>query len=149
MDYSLKLELSSHPQLMGVVRSAVERFVSDVGFDQADARAIVLALDEALTNVIRHAYDNRYDRPIAVTLRRLEPANAVNGASGIEFIVEDHGMSADPAKLRGRPLEEVRPGGLGVHLICEIMDSFRYEPSATGNKMILRKLRGQKPSTGG
>ncbi len=134
---------------MGVVRSAVERFVADAaGFGADETRSIVLAVDEALTNIIRHAYDNRTDQPIAVTLRRLDSTASSNGSGGVELIIEDHGMPVPPEQLRGRPLEEVRPGGLGVHLISQAMDSVRYEPSAAGNRMTLIKFRGPRPGTG-
>lgn len=134
LDFSLKLELASHPQLMSAVRSAVEKFAEAAGFAEPECRSIILAVDEALTNIIRHAYGNAHDQKIAVTCRRND--------SGVEFIIEDRGKPVDPAKIRGRALEDVRPGGLGTHLIAHCMDEVKYEALPEGNRTrLFRRFR--------
>jgi serine/threonine-protein kinase RsbW len=128
---SLKLVLASDPRLLCAVRSAVHQMASIVGFTEEDCHSIILAVDEALTNVIRHAYDNRHDESIELTCRGLE--------NGMEFIVKDQGRPVDPAKVCARSLEAVRPGGLGTHIIKQIMDQVHYQPLPDGNQLRLVK----------
>lgn len=131
MAVSLKLEVQSDPEVLSVVRSAVQQLTTVAGFPDRDCRLITLAVDEAMTNIIRHAYGGRRDRPIVLHCQRK------NGR--LEFLLIDRGKSVAKEKIRGRCLEDVRPGGLGVHLIGEIMDSVRYEPRRGGNYLRLVK----------
>ena len=62
----LKLELPSDPSLLCAVRGAVERLTEYFGFSAPDCRAVTRAVDEALTNIIRHSYKGRPDQPIEV-----------------------------------------------------------------------------------
>lgn len=131
MGLSLKLAVPSDPQILCVVRSAVERFAALAGFSEEDCRSITLALDETMTNIIRHAYGGRTDRPIELECR--------SDQESLEFVLLDHGESVPPEEIRGRPLEEVRPGGLGTHIIAQIMDRVSYEPLPGGNQWRLVK----------
>jgi anti-sigma regulatory factor (Ser/Thr protein kinase) len=152
MAFSVKIEMPSHPRVLSVVRSTVLQFASAVGFTEEECRQLVLAVDEALANVIRHAYDNRVDQTIELTCRRLAADNVEPGAcanDGIEFLLVDYGRPADPKSLKGRPLDEIRPGGLGMHLITSIMDEVKYEPLPGRNQMRLVKTLGRKPASGG
>ncbi|MCL4524658.1 MAG: ATP-binding protein [Acidobacteria bacterium] len=151
MAFSLKLELPSHPQVLSIVRSAVQQFAIVVGFNEEECRSIILAVDEALANIIRHAYDNRYDQTIELTCRRLGPDLGTDPGKpleevcdGLEFIFVDHGRSATPAQMKGRDLDDVRPGGLGIHLISQIMNQVCYEPGENGNQLRLIKLLNRK-----
>jgi len=152
MAFSLKLELPSHPQVLSVVRSAVQQFAAVVGFNEDECRSIILAVDEALANIIRHAYGDRYDQTIELTCRRLGPDLGTDPGTpldqvrdGLEFILIDHGLPADPAQLKGRDLEDVRPGGLGMHLINQIMDQVCYQALPDRNQLRLIKVLNRKP----
>ena len=142
MPLSLKLVVPSDPQILCVVRSAVERFAALAGFCEEDCRSITLALDETMTNIIRHAYDNRYDQRIELRCGGDEES--------IEFVLLDRGRSVPPEEIRGRPLEEVRPGGLGTHIIAQIMDQVSYEPLPDGNQWkLVKRLPGRRPQGNG
>lgn len=151
MAFSLKLELPSHPQVLSVVRSAVQEFAKVVGFNEEECRSIILAVDEAMTNIIRHAYQDRYDQTIELTCRRMGPDLGTNPGTpeqihdGLEFVLVDHGRSAEPEQMKGRDLDDVRPGGLGIHLMSQIMDQVCYEPGSEGNRLRLIKLLKRKP----
>ena len=58
----MRLELPSDPNLLCAVRGAVERLTESFGFSPADCRSVIRAVDEALTNIIRHSYE-RPSRP--------------------------------------------------------------------------------------
>src|SRR5436309_15906316 len=64
----LRLELPSNPALLCAVRGAIERLTESFGFSPEDCRAVTRAVDEALTNIIRHAYCGRADRPIELPI---------------------------------------------------------------------------------
>jgi len=140
MDNAVKLNFPSDPRYLGVVRGAIERFASLVGFDEEDCRWITLAVHEALTNVIRHAYHNQYDQPVEVRLRERD--------GGIEVVMVDHGTGVKQEQMCGRPLDDVRPGGLGLHMIREIMSETAYMPLDGRNELHLFKKRGSKTSVG-
>ncbi len=108
----LKLQLHSDPKLLCVVRGALERLTEVLGFSASDCRSITRAVDEALTNIIRHCYHGRLDQPIEVSCKRL-PRRA-SSSEGLEILLSDRGPAVDPAKLRGRRLDEIKPGGLGL-----------------------------------
>ena len=140
MDYAVKLNFVSDPRYLGVVRGAVERFASLVGFDEEDCRWITLAVHEALTNVIRHAYHNQHDKPIELRMRERD--------EGIEVVMVDNGMGVKQEQMCGRALDDVKPGGLGLHMIREIMSETDYKPLEGRNELHLFKKRGSKTSVG-
>ncbi len=144
--FLLTLAIPSDPELLCVVRGAVQQLAELVGMAEEECRAVTLAVDEALTNVIRHAYQDRRGQPIEISCRRLEPGAGGRSAAGLEFVLVDRGRGVDPAELHGRPLEQVRPGGLGTHFIKEIMDEVEYERGGSQNRLRLVKYLGEKRS---
>ncbi|MGB9274225.1 MAG: ATP-binding protein, partial [Terrimicrobiaceae bacterium] len=57
----------------------------------------------------------------------------------VRFILRDYGRSCDPKHIRGRDLEDVRPGGVGVHIIRQVFDHVKYEPRRRGTRLVLEK----------
>ena len=68
----LKMELRSNPEMLCVVRNALSELTAKLGFTEPECRAVVLAVDEALTNIIRHAYLGDPERPIEASFRRIQ-----------------------------------------------------------------------------
>lgn len=127
-----EMTLTSDPRLLGVVRGTVEQFATALGFEDAVCRKITLAVDEALSNVMRHAYKNECNHSIQLTCQ--------GQADCLEFIFIDRGEPADPARICAQPLDEVALGGRGTHLIRQIMDEVSYERLSGHNRLRLRKL---------
>jgi anti-sigma regulatory factor (Ser/Thr protein kinase) len=99
---------------------------------------VVLAIDEACSNAIRHSYEGRCDETVALTLRA--------APDFLEFEVCDQGVPGHPERLRRRPLEipdedEVRPGGLGVQLMYEVFDEVRFSSGEGGGNCVVMRLR--------
>src|SRR5262249_13857170 len=110
----LRLQLLSDPQVLCGVRGAVSPIANAVGFGEEDCRAITLALDEAITNVIRHAYGGKTGKPIEIQFNLVSSANGGDGAKpGLEIVLLDKGAKAKPNALKGLPPGELRSGGLG------------------------------------
>jgi len=133
----VQLSITSNPKSLPVVRSAVERMAQVEGFAEADAHALTLAIDEAVANVIRHGYDGRPDQPIAITLSAVARKD---GRRGIAVEIRDRGRQVDPQTIQGRDLDDVRPGGLGVHIIQSVMDEVSYSCPPEGG-MLLRMVK--------
>jgi len=117
----LEIRMVSQPRYLAGTRSLVAAVCRRFGFPETTCGQIALAMDEALCNVINHGYERRPDGPIWIRLWPLgEPPE------GIRIVIEDEGRQVDPETIRSRPLDEIRPGGLGVFIINEIMDHAQY-----------------------
>lgn len=138
-DLLVKIELPSDPKTLYIVRGAVERVAETVGFAAADRRAVVRAVDEALTNIMRHCYCGQLDRPIKIYFRRLRPRSKAGRKEGLEILLWDCGPAVDTARLPTRKRDELRPGGLGLHFIRQSMDAVDYKRVGRTNRLRLVK----------
>jgi len=128
----IRVSISSTPAHLPIVRALVERLTEQLGFEEQVAHKITLAVDEALSNVIKHAYHGREDQPIEITFHRVREGGGE--ALGIEL--RDWGTPVARNEIRSRDLDDVRPGGLGVHIITSIMDEVKYIPSPGGGTRL-------------
>jgi anti-sigma regulatory factor (Ser/Thr protein kinase) len=121
MSEVVTLMVPSHPKYLYVIRSTLYPIGIDAGFSKKEARRIVLAVDEACSNIIKYAYQGDYTRTIALKVS-LDRAKLT-----IELM--DSGKKPDVTKIAPRRLDEVRPGGLGTHFISEVFDTVKYDTS--------------------
>lgn len=131
-DKPVQLTVLSLPAHLPVVRAAVERMCQFIGFDADTAGKIVLSVDEAMTNIIRHAYQGAGDKPIEI---QLTPIRA-SGRDALRICLRDYGRPVDRARIRSRDLADVRPGGLGVHIMNECMDQVDYSAAEGGGTLL-------------
>lgn len=131
MNFHLRLGMPSHPRFLSLVRATVGELSVIYGLPDEECRGVTLAVDEALANIIRHAYKNRDDQ-------RIEFNCDVN-AEQMEFTLLDRGEPPDPARICAQPLDELSLSGRGTHLIKAIMDEVSYEQVSTGNQLKLIK----------
>lgn len=132
MKDSVKITIPSHPKYLYIVRSVTSKIGEIYGIDETLVNDLRLAIDEACTNVIRHAYKGDTTKRIILKYT-VKPK---------EFIVvlEDTGIKADINKLKGRELDDIKPGGLGIHFIKRVFDIFMLdEKKKKGNRLILVK----------
>src|SRR5271154_4352338 len=92
----MKFAMPSDPKYLPVVRGAIGPLAAALGWDESECRAITLALDEALANVIRHAYHNCADGRIELECREI--------GGGLEFTLLDKGDAPDRSKMCVREL---------------------------------------------
>lgn len=116
---NLCLEMRSQALLLTAARSMVAAVAQRMGFDEASCGQISLAVNEAICNIINHGYDGRDDG--IIWLRVWVQPNL------LYIELEDEAKQVDPATIKSRDLDEIRPGGLGVHLMREVMDEVRFE----------------------
>ncbi len=115
---------------MAEVRHSARSFLKKCDFDESSIELLVLGLDEACTNIIRHAYDHD-EKPVRLEMERLRDR--------VRFVLRDYGRPCDPKCIRSRALEDVRPGGVGVYIIRQVFDYVKYEPRRRGTRLILEK----------
>jgi len=139
----IELTILANPAYLCVARAAIRKALEISGFDDQDADGVTLALDEALTNVIRHSYGGPCEKPIIIKLSQIP--NYQTKASALEIVVRDFGKHVDPKTIKSRDLNEVRPGGLGVHIIQTVMDVVEYSCVSEGG-MQLRMLKLFQPT---
>ncbi len=129
----MRIVISSEPKLLHVLRGVVRYRAQEAGFSQSEVESLAMAIDEAVTNVMRHTYGNRSDASLALEILAYPDR--------LEFILEDSGPKVRPGEVRARPLDEVRPGGLGTLFISRIMDSTGYEEDfPAGNRLRMVKF---------
>jgi anti-sigma regulatory factor (Ser/Thr protein kinase) len=137
--FLLKLELRSHPTLLCVIRGALGPLMEMLGFSAEHNREIIRGVDEAVANIMRHAYHGRLDQPIEVYCNRLQRRTNGETEQGVEILLFDCGPAVDTTKLEARPLDEIRPGGLGLHIIRGSMDTVQYKRAGRLNRLRLVK----------
>jgi len=118
-----------------VVRAVTAKMVELCGMSHAVIEDVKLAVDEACSNVIKHAYGGDPGQTIIVRFRITE--------KGFEVLIEDRGLKARPELVKGRSLDDVRPGGLGIHLIKRAFDVVVFdEKRKKGNRLRLVRFPG-------
>jgi len=113
-------------------RCAAQGLAEDLKFK------LTLAIEEAVVNVITHAFDG-LPPPHSITVR-LDIA-----AASVTAEIIDNGRSFDPTSAPdpdlSLPIEQRHPGGLGIHLMRRMMDRVRYSRSSGRNILRLEKVR--------
>jgi anti-sigma regulatory factor (Ser/Thr protein kinase) len=135
-----KIEFASHPANLSSVRNLVRQFATDARLPNDQIELIVLGVDEACANIIRHVYREE-TRLIGLSCEEME--------HGVRFRLRDYGhQNGEPRKWAGRPLEKIRPGGLGLHLIQSVFDHVDYRPQRNGMELVLTKNYKRAPGGG-
>ncbi len=122
-----KIEIKSSTANLSLVRDFVKKAAKDSGFNDETIGKIILAVDEACTNVIKHAYHYSNDGDIKI--------RAVFDKSKFKVIITDHGEPFNAKEIPEPNLQEYhrlkKVGGLGMFLMRKLMDEINY---STGNK---------------
>ena len=131
----IRVELLSQPELLAPVRAMLTSLSERLGFDDVETGHLALAVDEALANVIRHGYEGAADGRIWLSASVRETPTR-----RLHIEIEDQGRQVDPDQINPRDLDDVRPGGLGVHLMREVTDTCEFERrTPTGMRLVLEK----------
>ncbi len=128
---TVQFRVSSDPKMLKIIRAGIAHLCDLTGFAPEQRNQTMLAVDEACSNIIKYAYDGQTDRLIIVTVRLIE--------NGIQIKLRDFGKKADEDFIKPRDLDDIRPGGLGVHLIRSTMDAVSYTNLKQGNRLTLTK----------
>jgi anti-sigma regulatory factor (Ser/Thr protein kinase) len=126
-------------ECLGNVCDFVTHCAKECNLNEAQVYAVQLAVDEAATNIIEHAYKGHLPNEFEITCEELP--------EGLQVVLHDTGKAFDPASvplpLLNVPLEELRSRGLGVFLMRKMMDVVEYDFSPEdGNVLRMVKKKG-------
>src|SRR3990172_2642250 len=128
----MTLTVLSDLKFLYVIRSALYPVLVDAGFGRRAARKIILAVDEACSNIIKHAYEGDHTKTITLTV------SADDGR--ITLRLRDYGKRVDVSTIAPRKLDDVRPGGLGTHFMGAVFDRVEYgTDQEEGTVLVLEK----------
>ena len=113
------LEINSDPSELKKVREKVEAFCKENQI-KVNLLEIKLAIDEALQNIIRHAYKLDKTKKITIKLEKIS-------ADSFKAEIRDFGQQVPIDQIKHRALDDIKPGGLGVHFIKSISKEMTYE----------------------
>jgi anti-sigma regulatory factor (Ser/Thr protein kinase) len=130
----VRVTIPSQARYLRPLRALVSRVAQEIGFPEVETRELVLSIDEACSNIIKHAYKGAPDGTIEFILR-VSPESIV-----VEL--RDRGEKISPSEIQGRELKDVKPGGLGTHFMRCCMDRVEFDTSSDrGNILRMTKRR--------
>jgi len=125
-----------------IARDAVTEFIDDL-IDSAGQKRVVLAIDEALSNIIIHGYKNDSSGEIIINMESTGPE--------LKFIISDNAPAFNPLEIPPPDidtyLESGKTGGLGIDIYKRIMD-VSYERKENGGNRLIMVTAVEKNSSG-
>jgi serine/threonine-protein kinase RsbW len=108
------------------------------GLNEKEIYSVQLAVDEACTNIVEHAYGGEGLGDIEI--------DCAAASDGLEITIQDNGKQFDPDSLPepkvGAPLDEIGPRGAGVFLMRKLMDEVNFEfKSGRGTTLRMKKKK--------
>jgi anti-sigma regulatory factor (Ser/Thr protein kinase) len=136
MSMLLARDYPADTETLATVRSAVHAAASAAGAAPDCADEIVLAVNEACMNIIQHGYRFAPNQVFHIEL-------AITDGT-LEILLCDNGAAVNEQQLKPRALDDVRPGGLGVHFIRALTDTMAYLPpdETWRNRLQMKKRLG-------
>lgn len=133
-----ELRLPAQSNRLSLVRCCVREAAKLAGCHDTAVDNVVLAINEACMNVIQHGYGIESDQEMLLRICQEQDTLVVE--------LLDHAPPVQADAVQPRALDEIRPGGLGVHFIRTIMDEmvFVQPPAGFGNllRMVKRIEKG-------
>ncbi len=132
----LELRFPARAAQLRQVRREVRRVLEGCRCGDGEIRCAVLAVSEACMNIMQHAYGGEGQGEIVLQI--------FDSAEVLTFRLMDFAPPVDPRSIQSRCLEDLRPGGLGVHFMHEVMDEcvFLECPEGAGNLFQMKKRKG-------
>jgi serine/threonine-protein kinase RsbW len=134
---TVQVRLPSRLESIRSVSDMTTKYARRAHLEEQDAYQCKLAVDEACSNIIRHAYGGDSTGVFDVLIR------IDDGVCEIQLT--DYGEPYDPQDIpsptMGNTIEEAQPGGLGLYLIRSVMDEVSYTPGLQGNQLVMVKRR--------
>lgn len=129
----VEMRLLADPAKMKLVRHMVREVGHYLQLSEQVGSDIVLAVDEACQNIIRHAYANDPNGDILIQF--------LSSYEKLVIELHDHASKVDPNSCQPRDLDDIRPGGLGTHLMREVMDEVCFVEPSEGYGNCLRLVK--------
>lgn len=119
------------------IRSFVAKHAHEHGFSERQISDIQLAVDEACTNIIKHAYSFDSTKKFTIELEF--------DGSQLSITLTDRGQGFNPDRYKKpdlkKQIEKKKRGGMGVYLIKSLMDDVSYSANTDKNVLRMSKTR--------
>jgi serine/threonine-protein kinase RsbW len=136
LERTFSLHVPSSTENLSMIRDFVKSIGTQAGMGEMELGRLELAVDEACSNVMEHAYSSDSTKEVSI--------RATIDETSIQIEVIDTGKGFDPAAVEQLKLAELvsakRTGGLGMRLIKSFMDEVHYE-MVPGVKNELRMIK--------
>lgn len=132
-----QINISASTQNLSDVRDFITSYAETCGFMADQIANIRLAVDEAVTNIIKHAYQNDTSKEINITLKISDSQFCILLTdTGKTFNFNDYELPDIKKQI-----EQKKRGGMGVYLIHSLMDNVSYTRKGRKNRMKMCKNR--------
>jgi anti-sigma regulatory factor (Ser/Thr protein kinase) len=131
----IHIHITAHPVNLKQIRAMTAKVASAAGLTGEEAGAVILAIDETCSNIIKHCCQDDPTRSIEVSISLDKEALTVT--------IVDNGKPFNIDSIKPRDIRDIKPGGLGVHIIREVMDVVEYSHTPEGLNQIklVKKLK--------
>lgn len=133
--HSVEWKIASHPANLAAVRRGVEALAGEYGFDTKSREEIGLCVNEALANVIRHAYHGAADQPIVIKATCLDQA--------MQITIRDWGDGANPLVQPAGEYNPLKGGGVGLICLKGLMDKIVFSSQRDGMLLTMTRLKAR------
>jgi anti-sigma regulatory factor (Ser/Thr protein kinase) len=128
----IHMRIVSHPKNLKRVRGVIKDITSKTCLSKEDSGSIILAVDEACSNIIKHGYKNDFTQKIDLNVK-LE-------TNLLTISIMDKGIHFEINSFQARDIDKIKPGGLGIYIIHQVMDIVEYSRTSEGfNKIKMVK----------
>lgn len=133
MELLERIHVLSQADKLKPVREVIKEIAEKQKCAPENVECMVMAINEGCMNIMQHAYAEDEEGEILLEFYK----------DGQELVVRiyDFAETVDKATIKSRDLDDIRPGGLGVHIINKVMDKVEYldGPDGIGNLLEMRK----------
>ena len=131
-----RIHLLSRAEMLKPVRESIRKMAIAQGCSPENLDCLIMAINEACMNIIQHAYKGDKNGEIILEFYRDDDVLIMR--------IHDFADKVDMDTIKSRDLDDIRPGGLGVHFIHQVMDSveFKDRDDEVGNMLEMRKIIG-------
>lgn len=148
MSKQITLDIGATPDELGRIQSAVEQLAESEDWPPDLAFQITLVLEELEMNIIHHAYETDSSAAGKSAAAKKAGSRIVLDSNSDRLSIEviDEGKPFNPLEEAGQPdldasLKERKVGGLGLHLVRNLMDEISYRREKGKNRLTLVKFR--------
>ena len=129
-------QFSINPENLKHIRTFARDFFNQLQIEKEQTENLVLAIIEAASNIMEHAYENNISIDVLEIVMNILPNHV------LEIQILDKGKPIQLDKIKSRNLKDIRAGGLGIYFVGEIMDEVKFlkeENSKWNNRLIISK----------